>query len=50
MADVLRDGAGKVTVTFEPAFLYEVADKLDYYEHLEWLNSQNKNLPPPTKI
>ena len=35
MADVIREGKGRVQVTFEPSFLYEVANVLEHYEVLE---------------
>jgi len=34
MADVIREGKGKINVLFEPSFLYEIANVLSHYE--EW--------------
>ena len=36
MADVIREGKGRVQVNFEPSFLYEIANVLSHYEDWEW--------------
>lgn len=44
MADVIREGKGRVQVNFEPSFLYEIANVLSHYEDWEWnFNNESKD-------